>query len=213
MPNWCSNFIEIEGDKKTIQKLTRIIQSSNNPDDNSSGVFTSLIGKEPTITKEDYDKGEWFKSNTSWFGTKWDISYDECNFTFGDDTISFGCETAWSPPVQFLATLCKMYKVSAEITYEEGGSDFAGRTSLDDEGNIVEEEDYGYNEGMYVLNSEYFWENLDYHFENAADEGTSPDDLITDYGYVTDEHKMEIKKLYEEYLVENDITIEKEENA
>jgi hypothetical protein len=51
--------------------------------------------------------------------------------------------------------------------------------------------------------------NIEYH----ADENTSPDDFVSNYDYVTDEDKVEIKKQYEEYLVDNDITIEKEENA
>ena len=213
MPNWCNNFIEIQGDKKTIQKLTRIIESSKNPDDNNRGVFSALIGTKPSVTAEDYDKGAWFDANKSWFGTKWDIPYDECNYTFDDESISFSCETAWSPPIEFLVTLGKMYGVSSVITYEEGGSDFAGRTTLDNEGNIIEEEDYQFNEGMYILDNEVFWMNLENDFDYHADENTSPDDFVSNYDYVTDEDKVEIKKLYEEYLVDNDITIEKEENA
>jgi hypothetical protein len=136
MPNWCNNFIEIQGYKKTITKLSRIIKGSNNSDDNYRGVFAALIGTKPFVTAEDYDKGAWYDANNSWFGTKWDISYDECNYTFNDESISFSCETAWAPPIPFLATLCKMYGVSGVITYDEGGSDFAGRTTIDNEGNI-----------------------------------------------------------------------------
>ena len=106
-----------------------------------------------------------------------------------------------------------MYGVTAEIRYEEGGCDFAGRTTLDNEGNIIEEEDYRYNEGIYILDNEVFWMNLDNDFDYHADENTSPDDLVSNYEYVTDEDKVEIKKLYIEYLEERNITIEKEENA
>ena len=213
MPNWCNNFIEIQGDKKTITKLSRIIKGSNNSDDNNRGVFAALIGTKPFVTAEDYDKGAWYDANNSWFGTKWDISYDECNYTFNDESISFSCETAWAPPIPFLATLCKMYGVSGVITYDEGGSDFAGRTTIDNEGDIVEEEDYTYNEGLYVLDNESFWFNLDSNIEYYADEETPVDEFVSQYDYVSDEDKVEIKKLYEEYLVDNDITIEKEENA
>jgi len=210
MPNWCNNFIEIQGDKKTITKLSRIIKGSNNSDDNSRGVFAALIGTKPFVTAEDYDKGAWYDANNSWFGTKWDISYDEHSFTFEDESISIQCETAWSPPIPFLATLCEMYGVSGVITYEEGGCDFAGRTTIDNEGNIVEEEDYTYNEGLYVLDNESFWMNLDSNIEYYADENTPVDEFVSQYDYVSDEDKVEIKKLYEEYLVDNDITIETE---
>ena len=210
MPNWCNNFIEIQGDKKTITKLSRIIKDSNNPDDNNRGVFAALIGTKPFVTAEDYDKGAWYEANSSWFGTKWDISYDEHSFTFEDESISIQCETAWSPPIPFLATLCKMYGVSGVITYDEGGSDFAGRTTIDNEGNIVEEEDYTYDEGMYVLDNECFWMNLESNIEYYADEETPVDEFISNYDYVSDEDKVEIKKLYEEYLVEKNKEKEKE---
>ena len=209
MPNWCNNFIEIQGDKKTITKLSRIIKGSNNSDDNR-GVFAALIGTKPFVTAEDYDKGAWYDANNSWFGTKWDISYDECNYTFNDESISFSCETAWAPPIPFLATLCKMYGVSGVITYDEGGCDFAGRTTIDNEGNIVEEEDYTYNEGLYVLNNEGFWMELESNIEYYADENTPVDEFVSQYDYVSDEDKVEIKKLYEEYLVEKDKEKEKE---
>jgi hypothetical protein len=210
MPNWCNNFIEIQGDKKTITKLSRIIKDSNNPDDNNRGVFAALIGTKPFVTAEDYDKGAWYEANSSWFGTKWDISYDEHSFTFEDESISIQCETAWSPPIPFLATLCKMYGVSGVITYDEGGSDFAGRTTIDNEGNIVEEEDYTYDEGMYVLDNECFWMNLESNIEYYADEETPVDEFISNYDYVSDEDKVEIMKLYEEYLVEKNKEKEKE---
>jgi hypothetical protein len=210
MPNWCNNFIEIQGDKKTITKLSRIIKDSNNPDDNSRGVFAALIGTKPFVTAEDYDKGAWYDANSSWFGTKWDISYDEYNFTFNDESISIQCETAWSPPIPFLATLCNMYGVSGVITYDEGGCDFAGRTTIDNEGNIVEEEDYTYNEGLYVLDNESFWSNLESNIEYYAGDNTPVEEFVSQYDFVSDEDKEEIKKLYEEYLVDNDITIETE---
>jgi hypothetical protein len=210
MPNWCNNFIEIQGDKKTITKLSRIIKDSNNSDDNSRGVFAALIGTKPFVTAEDYDKGAWYDANSSWFGTKWDISYDEYNFTFNDESISIQCETAWSPPIPFLATLCNMYGVSGVITYDEGGCDFAGRTTIDNEGNIVEEEDYTYNEGLYVLDNESFWSNLESNIEYYAGDNTPVEEFVSQYDFVSDEDKEEIKKLYEEYLVDNDITIETE---
>jgi hypothetical protein len=103
-----------------------------------------------------------------------------------------------------------MYGVSGVITYDEGGCDFAGRTTIDNEGNIVEEEDYTYNEGLYVLDNESFWSNLESNIEYYADDNTPVEEFVSQYDFVSDEDKEEIKKLYEEYLVDNDITIETE---
>jgi len=56
MPNWCTNWIEIEGDKKTISKLTRIIKDASKPE-NKTGLFETLIGIKPNVAREDYDNG------------------------------------------------------------------------------------------------------------------------------------------------------------
>jgi signal peptidase I len=106
-----------------------------------------------------------------------------------------------------------MYGVSAVITYEEAGSDFAGRTSLDEGGDIVEEEDYRYEEGIYVLQNDYFWENLDSNFEYYADSEMTAEEVRDHYGFVSDEDKAEIIKMYEEYLKENEITFESSNNG
>jgi signal peptidase I len=106
-----------------------------------------------------------------------------------------------------------MYGVSAVITYEEAGSDFAGRTSFDEGGDIVEEEDYRYEEGIYVLQNDYFWENLDSNFEYYADSEMTAEEVRDHYGFVSDEDKTEIVKMYEEYLKENEITFESSNNG
>ncbi len=212
MPNWCTNWIEIEGDKKTISKLTRIIKDASKPE-NKTGLFETLIGIKPNVAREDYDNGHWYNANTEWFGTKWDVDVCESNFNLSDESISFSCETAWSPPCAFLATFCAMYGVSAVITYEEAGSDFAGRTSFDEGGDIVEEEDYRYEEGIYVLQNDYFWENLDSNFEYYADSEMTAEEVRDHYGFVSDEDKAEIIKMYEEYLKENEITFESSNNG
>jgi hypothetical protein len=36
---------------------------------------------------QEYEKGGWFNSNVGWFGTKWDVSYSDCQFEFNDDHI------------------------------------------------------------------------------------------------------------------------------
>lgn len=211
MPNWCNNWIEIEGDKKTISKLTRIIKDASKPE-NNTGLFETLIGIQPDVAREDFENGHWYEANTSWFGTKWDVSPNETQFNFEDESITFGCETAWAPPCAFLGNLCRMYNVVATITYEEPGCDFAGKTSFDNAGNITEEEDYTYEEGIYVLQYDYFWENLESNFEYYADSEMTSEEVGNHYGFVSDEDRAEIIKLYEEYLVENEITFETKEN-
>ena len=96
MPNWCSNYIVISGDVDKISLLKNVLEDVPKSKEDDSIVFTTLIGKEPEISTEDYEKGGWFDSNVKWFGTKWDVSYSDCQFEFGDDSIIMMPMTAWS---------------------------------------------------------------------------------------------------------------------
>ena len=203
MPNWCSNYIVISGDEDKISLLKNILEDvpKSKPDD--CIVFTTLVGKEPTITTEDYEKGGWFDSNVNWFGTKWDVSYSDCQFEFNDDHIIMMPMTAWSPPVNFVSNLCKMYGVTAVMDYDEGGCDFCGRANIDIDGEI-DEEDYGFNEGKYYFDNEYFWESIvENDLEYALEQEITKSQFMLDHSYVNDEDKKELEKMYDEYMVEN----------
>lgn len=165
MPNWCSNSIEINGDKDTIACLKYALDAiPENKGKREIGVFKALIGIPSSMSEEQYD-ADWYETNCSYYGTKWDIDYDEWGFDFDDEYIHFSCETAWSPPIHFLQNLMSMYKGLTEcsIEYEEPGVDFAGRAVItrDENGDLVfEDDECSYNEGIYKYNNEYFWDKM-----------------------------------------------------
>ena len=203
MPNWCTNYILIRGDENKISLLKNILEDvpKNKPDD--CIVFTTLIGKEPTISTEDYEKGGWFDSNVNWFGTKWDVSYSECQFEFNDDHIVMMPMTAWSPPIRFVSNLCKMYGVTAVMDYDERGCDFCGRATIDINGEI-NEKDYGFDEGKYYLDNDYFWESIvESDLEYALNQETEKNQFILEYPYLDEGDKKELEKMYDEYMIEN----------
>ena len=203
MPNWCTNYILIRGDENKISLLKNILEDvpKNKPDD--CIVFTTLIGKEPTISTEDYEKGGWFDSNVDWFGTKWDVSYSECQFEFNDDHIVMMPMTAWSPPIRFVSNLCKMYGVTAVMDYDERGCDFCGRATIDINGEI-NEKDYGFDEGKYYLDNDYFWESIvESDLEYALNQETEKNQFILEYPYLDEGDKKELEKMYDEYIIEN----------
>lgn len=202
MPNWCSNTITITGSEKTIALLRRVIENTPK-DDDSPGLFETLIGKNPDITEEKYKEGGWYSANCDWYGCKWDIGINEYQFDFTDSCISFGCDTAWSPPTMFLENLCKMYKVQATIQYYEPGCDFAGQMSFD-EGGVTEQEDYEYMEGLYRFDNEQFWNEVTSNFEyDSEDENTTAEIIANRYPFLDKSEKQEVINLYEEYLEEN----------
>lgn len=199
MPNWCTNTITITGTKEQIGLLTRILEDEPKSKPDESIVFRSLIGIEPGISPEEYEDGAWYGSNTSYFGTKWDVDFNSCNFMFSEECITMSPETAWSPPINFGVVLHKMYGVSVELFYAEGGCDFCGKTIINDDG--VFEEDYGYNEGHYHFDKDYFWEGLiESQIEYGIDEERDVEEFLRDFPYLSTEDREEVRKLYLETL-------------
>jgi hypothetical protein len=201
MPNWCSNWITISGDKKTIKTLRYAMESVKDKPEDSSGIFTALVGTEPTITKEDYDKGGWYNGNIGFWGTKWDVSYESCNFDFeNENTITMSPETAWSPPIDFGKHLARMYGVSVVLEYSEGGCDFAGKTTINPDG-AFEEEDFSYRHGMYKLNNDEFWMNMEGDIECYLDD--EPEGNVAgflayyDIDFLTEDDIKELDKMFE----------------
>ena len=191
MPNWCNNNITISGDEGTIRTLTAVLKSLKTSDEEqSSDVFKSLIGLPQHMSDGDY-KEKWYDTNIGWFGTKWDISYDEHAFTFTKNEISFFCETAWSPPIPFLQNLCEMYKVNANLFYSEGGVGFSGETTFTwNDGELdVYDDECGYLEGIYKYSREEFWSEVESRVDSILDEELSLEDFISEFDFVSDEDK------------------------
>lgn len=209
MPNWCNNNITINGDEGTIRTLTAVLKGLNSLDDNgvqeTGYVFKALIGTPSHMSEGEYEK-KWYETNIDWFGTKWDINYSEDLFTFSKDEINFSCETAWSPPIAFMTNLCRMYKVSGNIFYSEGGVGFAGETTFswqDDELDVFDQE-YEYLEGLYRLSNDEFWSEVDYRADCILDEEMSLEDFLSEFEFVTEKDKEELTRLYNETIENNE---------
>ena len=205
MPNWCNNNITISGDEGTIRTLTAVLKSLKTSDEEqSSDVFKALIGLPQHMSDGDY-KEKWYDTNIGWFGTKWDISYDEHAFTFTKNEISFFCETAWSPPIPFLQNLCEMYKVNANLFYSEGGVGFSGETTFTwNDGELdVYDDECGYLEGIYKYSREEFWSEVESRVDSILDEELSLEDFISEFDFVSEEDTLELTRLYNETIKEN----------
>lgn len=206
MPNWCNNNITISGDEGTIRTLTAVLKSLKTSDEEqSSDVFKALIGLPQHMSDGDY-KEKWYDTNIGWFGTKWDISYDEHAFTFTKNEISFFCETAWSPPIPFLQNLCEMYKVNANLFYSEGGVGFSGETTFTwNDGELdVYDDECGYLEGIYKYSREEFWSEVESRVDSILDEEQTLEDFISEFDFVSEEDTLELTRLYNETIENND---------
>ena len=198
MPNWCSNLITITGDKKKISIIKHALESiKKHPEgEKEPYVFETLVGREPHLTGGQYTN-EWYNSNVGYWGTKWDVSYDSCGPEYGDEEIKLCPDTAWSPPIEFCNQLVKMYGVKVYIFYSEPGIGFSGQTDiyLDEDGILhTDDEEYGYLEGLYILDKDQFWGEVEYYIDSY---GENDEDSVEKYveetfPFITEEDKKDI---------------------
>lgn len=202
MPNWCSNTITIYGDEKKLKLISRVL-SDDTPTE--QGVFEKLVGRNPSLSEQEYNQGGWWEGNIGYWGTKWDVSVDDSCPIINEDSIVISPATAWSPPIGFCEQLSKKYGVSIDMFYSEPGNDFCGKCSFDNEGNKISETDYTYQEGYYILDNEYFWDNLSFDLDCMIENGEDKlKDIKERFDYVSKEDLKEIIKMFKEQKKEYD---------
>jgi hypothetical protein len=189
MPNWCSNEITITGD---VSEIVKALDSIENKEERN--VFKTLIGLPDGIGQEEYEK-DWYNINLNRFGTKWDISYEDCDPQEFDDELVLTPNTAWSPPIEFCVNLAKKYGVEVEMYYFESAMDFCGKTYILPDGTYIED-DYKYMEGQYRFESDYFWLDIRDNIENSIYEGKSLEQFMVDYPYLSEEDKQEVIEIF-----------------
>jgi hypothetical protein len=197
MPNWCWNKITISGD---VTKIVEALESIDNKQEDN--VFRTLID---VPDAEDWHNNNLFLmqlnlqvvTNQKWFGTKWDVSHEECDPQEFDGGLVLTPCTAWSPPIEFGVNLAKKYGVEVEMYYHESGMDLCGKTYIKPDGACTED-DYGYMEGIYNFDWDYFWMEIESYIEYAIEEGQSVEEFLKEYTYLSEEDKQELIKLYNE---------------
>lgn len=194
MPNWCSNKIIIVGAPDNIKSVISKIREI--PEGNKCVLFETLIGK-------DEKSGDWYESNLKRYGTKWDVSVNECRGEFNENSIHLYPSTAWSPPVPFCMTLAKEYGVNVEIVYWESGNDFCGRVYINQDGVVESEDDYDYNEGMYNLMNEDFWNDRENDYLDDMESDSIREYVEENFSFVNEDDKIRIIEIYKNLLVEN----------
>jgi hypothetical protein len=140
MPNWCNNNIEISGPKSKLLKL----KAGAEKGEFLNTLFPMPEALEGTTADGSENKellaktgfSDWYGWRTSNWSTKWDVDvYDE-SISFrhellgesdGPANLSFGFDSAWSPPIGAIATYLEDNEdVSIRLSYYEPGCDFMG---------------------------------------------------------------------------------------
>jgi hypothetical protein len=126
MANYCDNYVTFTGKKEDIETLYQRFKKYDKCEYFTH--FAEMVLGEPL---SDISTFEWVYS----YGTKWwDI-----DVTLQDDELVVSGDSAWSPPLQLIAEITKVFNVSAEGSYYEMGMDFAGMYTAES-GNLDDNE-------------------------------------------------------------------------
>jgi hypothetical protein len=149
VPNWCENRVVFRGSPDNIGMLkTRLINpvkivkegwlhtlSFDQAPWEYGDTFVSDLSPGSNImsrTLLDIDKNSvdrnWMVDN---LGTKWDFEindFEPCS----DASVGGYFNSAWSPPTGWFIQICKKYNLLGELSYGEGGNDYAGILEIAD---------------------------------------------------------------------------------
>ena len=201
MPNWCSNYIKISGEESNMKPIYDLLNSEVDV------LFMSTLVPENEDFEEIKKEGKYILSPyVSYYGTKWDFNVKECDSNILEPTlVGFSVSTAYSPPEPFCKRLSEKYGVDVTIDFSEPGCDFAGRSSYSN-GEELESVTYTYREGMYYLDNEVFWSDVDSDLEWMFCENpniTLDEVLGTMYPFITETDDIEtITEIYNDYKVD-----------
>lgn len=195
MPNWCSNTIVIRGDESKLKTILEKIGEIKGED--KFKLFETLIGIDPNI-----ETIGWYESNLRRFGTKWDVSADESNVEFSEGMITISPDTAWSPPVKFCEALANEYGVNVSVTFFEPGCDFAGRITFDENGEIIEDIEETFLGGLYLMDKDAFWSDIN-EYDFPLDYEKTPEDYVKEnFPFLNADDKDKVVEKYKEYILD-----------
>jgi hypothetical protein len=120
MANYCSNHVTFTGKKEDIERLHIRFKRYNECDYFTH--FAEMVLGKPLSSIID---GEF---DTYAYGTKW----WDFELRLEHDGLIVSGDSAWSPPLQLIAEITKVFDVEAHGDYYECGMDFAGDYSAHD---------------------------------------------------------------------------------
>jgi len=181
MPNWCLNELTISGDRETIDNLLEFVNGEEQDEDQKID-FNKIIPYPENLKEMDEDfpayddpdresklevyKAKWGTDQDAynfggydWCCENWGTKWNACYVSILDDgrgnSVCFGFDTAWSPPIPVVEKLASMYPtLEFELKYEEGGCGFAGDVFYS-EGTLCHHNEYDFYQGEQDEDGEY----------------------------------------------------------
>ena len=122
MPNWCTNYLMVDGNEKDAQRFKKDVKSKEH-----DLILGSLrpMPKSLENTRSPGDKPNWYDWCIKNWGTKWDVE-GELSLDLGY-SLEYGFQSAWSPPVAWLKKVSRRYpKLFFRLQYYEENIGFMG---------------------------------------------------------------------------------------
>lgn len=159
MPNWCTNHLDIRGDKTQIADFISRVTQKDEDGNVHYDILGSLLptpqelrdtmaggyGRNEDGTKKPeqieleareqaniakYGHKNWYDWNIANWGTKWGDS-DTDIVMQSDDMVLFRFDTAWSPPENGVVAISELFpELLFVMSYSEEGMDFYGATAV-----------------------------------------------------------------------------------
>ena len=122
MPNWCENTLEVSSNDEA--EVKRFKESAGNKEHYLQ--FGSLVPMPKGLINEDPTDDRWYGWSKENWGTKWELNDVEL-FTNKPKLLVYAFDTAWAPPVNWLARVTKQFpKLHFKLHYNEPGMQFHG---------------------------------------------------------------------------------------
>ena len=154
MPNYCNNYLTIEGNRNTMESIIELVKSEENVFDFEKIVpmpdyiYRGSVGPEE---REAYGENNWY----DWSCKNWGTKLNSVDSDFDGEEFYF--LTAWSPCEPVIAALAKMFPTMRFThTFYETGMCFCGQ-GVYENGELI-----FYYDGEYAESYEYEYEDSDY---------------------------------------------------
>jgi len=138
MPNWCTNQVTFNHtDAAEITKVVDACRTGNlfgaflpTPTELTAATSPNPDKKLEIDYTEKYGAPDWYTWNIKNWGTKWDIGEEIKPQSIEVNSVTFGFDSAWSPPIEFYKHMAEQgFKIHA--LYFEPGMSFGGEFDHD----------------------------------------------------------------------------------
>jgi hypothetical protein len=177
MPNWCSNFLKVEGENvpdflhqvaghpadyaisETEKQFYELLKDEDEKKFKDF-TFNSLVPVPKKILLQGYNNAGYQWQTKNW-GTKWDVDAELTEKS--KDHLTYYFDSAWSPPLQWVVFASKKFpELTFTLSFYELGNFFCGKTVIVN-GEFLDSVEFGDN-------TDDFWEFMSDEFNIVKEE-------------------------------------------